>query len=172
MKYSFIKPKRKTLISIETKVWIFFIVVNMGVLFSFYSYVKLEHSLVKDDIVNNTNMTKNLNQKVKNVNDTIELVKKEKMFVEEIYSNNIVIKDSIQNLFELIPSQITLSSVFVHQDELIIQGVTPTKEIYKFLLEVPFTSIFEDTNVEFYKRIDGLYNFRSINTFESVKNGL
>jgi hypothetical protein len=172
MKYSFIKPKRKTLISIETKIWIFFIVINMGALFSFYSFVKFEHQLIKDDIKKNEQMTKQLQAKVKNINDNIEFVKTEKRFTEEIFSSNIVVKDSIQNLFELIPSQITLSSVFVHNDELIIQGVTPTKEVYKFLLEVPFTSIFEDTSVEFYQRPDRLYNFRSINTFETTKNGL
>jgi cell division protein FtsB len=166
MKYSFVKPKKKTLVSIETKIWVLIIVLNMGVLFGFYSFVKLEHSIVTDDINQYNKMSKELTAKTDRLNKNIEKVKQEKRFTEEIYSSNIVIKDSIQNLFELIPSQVTLSSVFVYNEELIIEGVTPSKEIYKFLLEVPFTSIFEDTTVQFNQRPDGLFHFRSINTFE------
>ena len=90
-------------------------------------------------------------------------------FAQSITSNNIVIKDSIENLFDLIPKKITLTKIQMSKNALTIQGRTPNKDTYRFLLAVPLKSIFEKSTVSFYLTDNGWYKFISINSFENIK---
>lgn len=167
-KYSFITPRKKYLISQDTKVWFAFIVIIAGVIFSFYVFLLFKISQVDYDISINNQKAIELKDSIAKVDQEINWINQQKRFAEEIYSNNNVIKDSIKNLFDLIPSQITLTSVVMHKNELIVQGITPSQDVYNFLLAVPLKSIFTKSIVEFYKMKDGNYIFRSINTFEKT----
>ena len=63
-------------------------------------------------------------------------------FKEYITYQNSILKESIENLFDLIPEQITLNKIQMEQYQLTLYGTTPSKQIYAFLLEVPLRSIF------------------------------
>jgi hypothetical protein len=47
-----------------------------------------------------------------------------------------------------------------------MSGITPTKDIYKYLLEIPLKSIFESSEVDFYFTKNGQYKFNSISIIE------
>ena len=91
------------------------------------------------------------------------IIEEEKVqFETYIASQNNMLKDSVENLFDLIPEQITLNKIQMEQYQLTLYGTTPSKQIYTFLLEVPLRSIFNQRRADFYMLPNGWYNFVSI----------
>jgi hypothetical protein len=82
---------------------------------------------------------------------------------EEIYTRNNILKDSMQNLFDLVPDQITLKRVIIDKNSLKIYGRTPNKDTFNLLLSAPLKSIFNSSKTMFYLDSKGWYNFVSIN---------
>ena len=74
-------------------------------------------------------------------------------------------KNSIKNLFDLVPDQITLTKEVMEKDLLNLEGITQTKDTYRLLLEPPLKSIFNTSKVDFtFNRQIGKYLFKSINS--------
>lgn len=97
------------------------------------------------------------------------IVEQEKVhFQEYITQQNLMLKESIENLFDLIPEQITLNKIQMEQYQLILYGTTPSKQIYTFLLEVPLRSIFHQSRADFYMLPNGWYNFVSVSKLEEA----
>jgi hypothetical protein len=90
-------------------------------------------------------------------------INRQKSLAEEIEANNLMLKGSIKNLFDLVPDKITLSRVYMDKDKLIIQGITPTKDTFNFLLGAPLKSIFHESKTLFYLQDNGWYSFVSSN---------
>ena len=88
---------------------------------------------------------------------------KEKALAEEIFSNNTLLKESMKNLFDLVPDQITLKKVEMDRNSLVLYGVTPTQDAFNFLLAAPLKSIFHTSQTTFYLTPQGWYNFVSTN---------
>ena len=70
---------------------------------------------------------------------------------------------SINNLFDLVPSRITLSQAKIMEDGLILYGVTPNKDVYNFMLQAPLRSIFHRSYSSFYPVDNGWFRFVSTN---------
>lgn len=169
MSYSFIQPKPKPLIFQDTKIWITFTILALSILLSFNFMLVLQISLAKDDIKLHTFKEVNSKDHISSLKKNIEALHLKVNFAQSITSNNIVIKDSIENLFDLIPKKITLTKIQMSKNALTIQGRTPNKDTYRFLLAVPLKSIFEKSTVSFYLTDNGWYKFISINSFENIK---
>jgi hypothetical protein len=90
-------------------------------------------------------------------------IEKQKMLSETVYTKNTVLKDSIANLFDLVPLRITLSQAQLLKNGLILYGITPNKDIYNFMLQAPLRSIFHKTYSSFYPAKNGWYRFVSTN---------
>ncbi len=163
MSYSFIKPRKKEFIDVVSKMWLFFIGFVIVFLFSFDILIKIK--------INSLNKTKNeyiskiikFKSKMAKIDKKIEFLNKEKIVADNIYSSNTILRDSIKNLFDLVPDQITLSKVDMKKDSLTIYGITPSKDTFNFLLGSPLKSIFQSSNTIFYLNNNGWYNFVSIN---------
>ncbi len=163
MSYSFIKPRKKEFIDVVSKMWLFFIGFVIIFLFSFDILIKIK--------INSLNEAKNeyiskivkFKSKMAKIDKNIEFLNKEKIVADNIYSSNTILRDSIKNLFDLVPDQITLSKVDMKKDSLTIYGVTPSKDTFNFLLGSPLKSIFQSSNTIFYLNNDGWYKFVSIN---------
>lgn len=169
MPYSFIQPKPKPLIFQDTKIWLTFIGLALSILISFHYMLVLQISLAKDDIKLHTFKEANSKDQISSIKNNIEELHVKVNFAQNINSNNIVIKDSIENLFDLIPKKITLTKIQMSKNSLTIQGRTPNKDTYRFLLAVPLKSIFEKSTVNFYLTDNGWYKFTSISSFENVQ---
>ncbi len=163
MKMSFIKPRKKYFFTMFTKVWIVFIVSIFVILNLFNGFVVYKNSDYKTTAVQIKNERLKLENEITNIDNKIGFVLRQKAVAEEIYANNTVLKESIKNLFDLVPDQITLHKVIMDKNSLIIYGKTPTKDTYNFLLEAPLKSIFHTTNTIFYLTKKGWYNFVSTN---------
>jgi hypothetical protein len=109
--------------------------------------------------------------------DNINSIKKEFKIINmqqelynEVESNNLILKKSVKNLFDLVPDQITLTDVVMKREELILKGYSTTKESYTLLLEPPLRSIFDKSQVAFTKDDRGYYRFISKNIIEKGKD--
>ena len=104
-----------------------------------------------------------LEQTITQKDTYMEYLLRQKSLGEEIYTRNILLKESMKNLFDLVPDKITLNRVIIKKDSLIIYGKTPTKDTFNFLLSAPLKSIFSSSNTMFYLTKNGWYNFVSTN---------
>lgn len=161
--YSFIKPRKKAIFSMFTKIWLVFISSVVIILTAFSLFVVYKISDFRDDAKLIDSQRIALEKNIDEVDQKIGFILRQKAIAEEIYANNLVLKDSMKNLFDLVPDQITLNKVLMDKTSLVIYGSTPTKDTYNFLLAAPLKSIFHTSETVFYLTKEGWYNFVSTN---------
>ena len=163
---SFIKPRKKKLLDEMSLLWLVFIIVVaagliiFGIVLHYKSsfYIKMLDSLGKEN-----------SAQIKTVQDLqqkIALVTAQGKLAQEVNTSNTALKESMQNLFDLIPDQITLTKVVMKRKALYLKGYTHSKESYTLLLEPPLKSIFTQSKVKFYRDAQGRLVFESLNTME------
>lgn len=163
MKYSFIRPRDKTLFSPELKLLFFFFTITVSMLFASYTYLKVKTLVNEGNTQSLYEKGETLKQNIISMNNEILFIEIEKQHSEGIYTSNTVLKESIKNLFDLVPENITLSKADLKENELILYGVTPSKEVYEFLLLAPLRSIFHRSYTSYYAMPNGWYSFVSKN---------
>ncbi len=163
MKQSFIVPRKKHFVSLFSKLWISFIALMALFMFIFNGYIAIEIQSFKEGIVNLTQERESLEHKIDEDDEAIGLILRQKALAEEIFSNNTLLKESMKNLFDLVPDQITLKKVEMDRNSLVLYGVTPTQDAFNFLLAAPLKSIFHTSRTTFYLTPQGWYNFVSTN---------
>ena len=163
MKYSFIKPRSKHLVSPEFKLLFFFFSITLGILFASYSFLKIKTLMYESTIEEQIVKGETLKEGIVSMHEKIAFIKIQHRHAEGIYTENTVLKESIHNLFDLVPEKITLSQALLKEDELVLYGVTPSKEVYEFLLQAPLRSIFHRSYTSYYAMPNGWYSFVSKN---------
>ncbi len=163
MKYSFIKPDPKPLLTASTKIWIFMIVLVVGSIFAanyfILSQTKIIHSDAKNMVKENAKYEKDI-QKIQH-NTKIYLNKTN--FIEEIYASNETLKKEIKNIFTQIPNSIILTKVMIKNNSLILKGLSKSREEYHSKLLPKLKARYDINQVEFYENKDGYYDFISKN---------
>jgi len=170
MIYSYIKPRVKTAISSEIKLLVSFfsmtlimLVLTYGfLLYKDYRFVK-DKSLVQQSIVD-------YEKQIEIMKSKITFIEKQNLLSQQIYTQNTVLKDSITNLFDLVPERITLSEATLLKNGLILYGITPNKDVYNFMLQAPLRSIFHRTYSSFYPAENGWLRFVSTNYIDEEIN--
>jgi len=170
VRFSFIAPRQKHLFSFFTKLWLIFIASVFVILNIFNLFLIYKNSSFLSSAKELDSSRAVLEKNIDNIDEQIDLILKQKALAEEIYANNIILRDSIRNLFDLVPDQITLSRVDMKEDSLVIFGTTPTKDLYNFLLASPLKSIFHTSSTMFYLTDSGWYNFVSTNRIINTKS--
>ncbi len=163
MRYSFIKPRKKTIISPEFKLLFFFFTITIGMLFMSYSYLKVKTLMYESSIEERLAKGETLRSDIVSMHEEIRFIEVQRQHAEGIYTSNTVLKESIHNLFDLVPEKITLSQALLKENELELYGVTPSKEVYEFLLLAPLRSIFHRSYTSYYAMPNGWYSFVSKN---------
>ncbi|ARU47718.1 hypothetical protein FA592_09760 [Sulfurospirillum diekertiae] len=163
MRLSFIAPRAKPFFSLFSKMWLVFISLMSCFMIIFNFYIVIEMSSFKHGVVDLTKEREMLEKKIDEDDESIGLILRQKAISEEIFSNNTLLKESMKNLFDLVPDQITLNKVQMERNSLILYGVSPTQDTFNFLLAAPLKSIFHTSNTTFYLTKEGWYNFVSIN---------
>ena len=163
MRYSYTNPRKKSPLTDEFKFILVFFGVAFFMLFATYGYLKFkQYNFLNDMNEIDTTRTK-LKKELSSMQDRIKFIKKESILAKRIYTQNDVLKDSISNLFDLVPQRITLSEAKLLKNGLVLKGVTPNKDIYNFLLHAPLRSIFTQTYTSFYPLENGWLSFVSTN---------
>lgn len=104
-----------------------------------------------------------LERRISEIENSIRFINEQEKLGTQIHNNNVLLKDSIANLFALIPDQIHLTRANIDKNSLELYGYTPSKSIYNELLMPPLKSIFTKTSVVFYPLGNGWYRFVSYN---------
>jgi len=172
LKYSFIKPGKKELIDTTSKMWLIFIAFVAIFLFSFDLLIKFKINSLNKQRVQNIAKISNFKSQTKEIQKEIVFLNQEKSTAEDIYASNTILKNSIKNLFDLVPDQITLSQVIMKKNSLTLYGITPSKDTFNFLLGSPLKSIFQSSNTIFYLNDNGWYRFVSINKIINEEDGI
>ena len=163
MRHSFIRPRNKYLVSPEMRLVLFFFGMTLFMLVTAYLFLAYKQYDFGSEMAEMDARSAELNSSIAVMDSRITFIQNEAAKGEQVYTANTVMKESIKNLFDLVPDRIVLSEAELKDDSLILYGITPNKEIYEFMLHAPLRSIFHRTYSSFYPLENGWYRFVSSN---------
>lgn len=163
MKYSLITPRRKKVISGEIQLALFFFMVSIAMVVGTYLFLSYKTYEFKSQHTNMGKRIESLEERTRIVEKNIDTIEAKVQKHEDITTNNTVMKESIRNLFDLVPDKITLTRAELGAKSLVLSGITPSKETYESLLQAPLRSIFHRTYTSYYPAQNGWYHFTSTN---------
>lgn len=167
MSLSFIKPEQRPLFSLFSKIWIILISTLLILLIVINLFIKYKNYSIKNHTQELIINQQKLSQEISELDEITEILTNQVDIAKGINASNIILKQSIHNLFDLVPDSITLEEVLMDRTSLIIRGVTPTKDVFNQLLSSPLKSIFNTSNTSFYQIKNGWYGFVSTNKMDS-----
>lgn len=166
VRYSFTTALPKYIVSKLTKIWLFYIILSLGMIYAAGLYLNAEKStlfnnarLTEDDIALRDDDIAKIQADIDRLNFETELNASNRRYNAEL-------QGALLKLFGLIPDQITITYMHLEEKRLVLKGITPTREIYSFLLQAPLRSIFTTSRVDFYPLSNGWYNFTSVSVLE------
>jgi hypothetical protein len=163
MKLSYTLPRKKTIFSPEMQLLVTFFAISLLMLFLTYAFLLFKDYRFVQETQDMISQRKKVQLNISKMKSQIAFIEKEVLLNEKITTKNTVLKDSIANLFDLVPQRITLSRATLLEDGLILYGITPNKDTYNFMLQAPLKSIFHRTYSSFYQQEDGWLRFVSTN---------
>jgi len=168
MRYSYIRPRKKSIIFQELQLLLTFFGLTLFMLFSTYGFLFYKDYRFAQEKASAIEEKASLDANIIKMKEDITFIEKELVLSEKIYTQNSVLKDSISNLFDLVPQRITLSEASLLKNGLILYGITPNKDVYNFMLQAPLRSIFQRTYSSFYPAQNGWIRFVSTNYIEEA----
>jgi len=170
MKYSYITPRRKSAFTTEVQLLVIFFSITLVMLFITYLFLLFKDYNFLSDMDDIVVVQSELNINIKDMKEQITFIEKENLLAQKVYTQNTVLKDSIANLFDLVPQRITLSEAKLLENGLVLYGVTPNKDVYNFMLQAPLRSIFHRTYSSFHPAENGWLHFVSTNYIDEEIN--
>jgi len=162
-KLSFITPKRRKYLDLESKILIAFLIVTGCIIIAFAIFLSVQAFSKNSNIKSMQKEIAVMEAEIESYDFEYSQIKELQLKADEVYTANELLRGSIRNLFDLIPDQITLTKSIMEKDRLILYGVTPSKEVYNFMLLSPLKSIFHENRTTFYSLENGWYRFVSVN---------
>lgn len=163
MRYSYIAPRKKSAFTNEMQLMFTFFSITLIMLFLTYGFLLFKDYRFTQDREDMRQEKIDLEANISQMKIQIEYIRKQSTLSEMVYTKNTVLKDSISNLFDLVPQRITLSRASLLENGLILHGITPNKDVYNFMLQAPLRSIFHRTYSSFYPAQNGWLRFVSTN---------
>ncbi len=163
MKYSYIIPRKKSVFTAEVQLLLTFFSITLVMLFITYLFLLFKDYSFLSDMDDIAVVQSELNINIEDMKEQITFIEKENLLAQKVYTQNTVLKDSIANLFDLVPQRITLSEAKLLENGLVLYGVTPNKDVYNFMLQAPLRSIFHRTYSSFHPAENGWLRFVSTN---------
>lgn len=162
MSYSFIRPKPKNIFRRYTKIWFVYSILAIVCILGFAKMIESQRIAKINEQAKIEKEIQHIRLKAVVVKDYTERLDYEANLGKEMQLQNQLLQDGLSNLLKLIPDQIVAKSIELDYDMLAMRGLTPSKEVYKFLLEAPLRAIFSQTRVEFFPLMSGWFNFVSV----------
>ena len=166
--YSCIAPRKKSAFTEEIQLLLSFCTITILMLFFTYTFLLYKNYAFVSDQNRKVEQKAELEQSIEKMKKKIRYIEKQELLSEKIYTQNSVLKDSISNLFDLVPTRITLSEAKLLKNGLILYGIAPNKDIYNFMLQAPLRSIFHRTYSSFYPAKNGWLRFVSTNYIDET----
>lgn len=163
MKYSYIKPRKKSIITPDMQLLMVFFGITIFMLVCTYLFLLFKDYRFTQERLSIVELRVEASREINLIENKIILIEEEQALSESIFTKNTVLKDSISNMFDLVPQRITLSEAKLLENGLVLYGITPNKDIYNFMLQAPLRSIFHRTYSSFYPAENGWSRFMSTN---------
>lgn len=167
--YSFIKPQKKPIFSLFSKIWMLFISTIVLLFAAVNLFVELKSSSLRNETQISKQKQDQIKEQIKQTDELTTLLKQRRDSANEILASNAVLKQSVRNLLDLVPSSITLNEIAMDKNSLVVKGTTPSRDVYNMLLATPLKSIFNTSNTSFYQLDSGWLNFISTNKTDSLE---
>ncbi|WP_418884051.1 hypothetical protein [Campylobacter majalis] len=167
MMYSFIKPEPRPLFSIFSKLWISFIAIVFALFLVANAFISFKNYSLKSRTTEFMQNQKKMNDEIVKIDEITEILSTQVEIANNVTTSNLLLKQSLHNLFDLVPDSITLEEVHMDKNLLIIRGITPSKDVFNQLLASPLKSIFSTSNTSFYQIKNGWYGFVSTNKMDT-----
>ena len=167
--YSFIKPQKKPIFSLFSKIWMLFISTVVLLFAAVNLFVELKSSSLRNETQISKQKQDQIKEQIKQTDELTALLKQRRDSANEILASNVVLKQSVRNLLDLVPSSITLNEIAMDKNSLVVKGTTPSRDVYNMLLATPLKSIFNTSNTSFYQLDSGWLNFISTNKTDSLE---
>ena len=168
--YSFIKPQKKPIFSLFSKIWMLFISTVVLLFAAVNLFVELKSGSLRNETQISKQKQDQIKEQIKQTDELTALLKQRRDSANEILASNAVLKQSVRNLLDLVPSSITLNEIAMDKNSLVVKGTTPSRDIYNMLLATPLKSIFNTSNTSFYQLDSGWLNFISTNKTDSLED--
>ncbi|RAX54955.1 hypothetical protein CCY99_02090 [Helicobacter sp. 16-1353] len=166
MRYSFTSPLPKSIISRLTKIWIFYIILSVMIVYLSGLYLNIERNTLRSNMEIAESNINTQDEQIAKIQADINRLQYELNLDNTNKFYNSELKSALLKLFELIPNQITITQISLEEKRLVLKGITPSREIYSFLLQAPLKSIFTTSRVDFFPLPNGWYNFTSISVLK------
>ena len=167
--YSFIKPQKKPIFSLFSKIWMLFISTVVLLFAAVNLFVELKSGSLRNETQISKQKQDQIQEQIKQTDELTALLKQRRDSANEILASNAVLKQSVRNLLDLVPSSITLNEIAMDKNSLVVKGTTPSRDVYNMLLATPLKSIFNTSNTSFYQLDSGWLNFISTNKTDSLE---
>ena len=167
--YSFIKPQKKPIFSLFSKIWMLFISTVVLLFAAVNLFVELKSSSLRNETQISKQKQDQIKEQIKQTDELTALLKQRRDSANEILASNAVLKQSVRNLLDLVPSSITLNEIAMDKNSLVVKGTTPSRDVYNMLLATPLKSIFNTSNTSCYQLDSGWLNFISTNKTDSLE---
>ncbi|MGX2983439.1 hypothetical protein [Helicobacter sp. 23-1045] len=167
MKYSFTHPLPKSIISHQTKIWIFYIAISVGIIYGYGVYLDYQIKTIKSHAQLSNTQIDGQDESISALNNTLNKMRTEIKLEAQNLAHNKDLSDALIKIFDLVPNQITINFMRLDENSLMLKGTTPTREAYSFLLEAPLRAVFDTTRADFYALPNGWFNFTSISKNQS-----
>lgn len=163
MKFSYIKARKKSLFTPEMQLLSVFFGITIFMLFITYGFLLFKDYRFTQDRLEIIELREETITEIDLIKKRITFIQEEKILSDGVFTKNTVLKDSITNMFDLVPQRITLSEALLLESGLVLYGITPSKDVYNFMLQAPLRSIFHRTYSSFYPAENGWLRFMSTN---------
>lgn len=166
MKYSYTKAFSKSVFTKEFQLLFAFFSVTIFMLFATHNILLLKNYRFEQDMAESIKQKEDFIKSTERMKKEIAYIEKQAVLSDVIFTKNSLLKDSISNLFDLVPGRIVLSEAKIMENGLILYGITPNQDVYNFMLLAPLRSIFHQTYSSFYPAENGWLRFVSTNYLE------
>lgn len=162
MNSSFIAPRSKNIFRTDFKLWFWFFV-SLIFIFTLMlvgaNFYQKSIDKTSQEFLDKKGL---LDAKINLIQENIAFLKSQEALQQDTNNHNKVISKSLEKLFNMTPSSISLNYLLIDKNKIIIKGKTPSKAIYNNYFLSQLKSIYEDVDTSFFPLKNGWFNFSVI----------
>lgn len=166
MRRSFTSARPKKVFADDTKMWLVFVSICLTAVIGADQYLVYQTGRMTDQRERAEVKIRADRNETAAAEEELAKIKRGVEQIQNVGAANVLLRDSIQNLFDIVPDPITLSRIEMNETTLTLQGTTPTREVFNYMLYPPLKSIFKTTRTSFSVHGGG-YVFTSVNQKET-----
>lgn len=163
MLYSFKQARSKSLFKKDTKFWIAFLAISVTIMLGLQIALNIKLNSTVTGIKSTRVEKEDLVKRTVEIKDEYAILKEHILYANKLNGQNAMLKESMKNLFEIVPDKIVLNKIEITPTTLTIFGTTPSRDIFNLQFAPALKSIFTKSETSFIRGEKGTSRFISIN---------